>query len=80
MARQIALQIADMIKERGIAGAVNAEALHLALKKELKPYVVLAEKLGSLLVQLMNGQLKKVAVTCSELSCRSPSSSYLLRC
>lgn len=57
VARQIAVQVADMLKERGLAGAVNGEALQLALKKELKPFVLLAEKLGSLLAQLMNGQL-----------------------
>jgi D-3-phosphoglycerate dehydrogenase / 2-oxoglutarate reductase len=65
VARQIAIQVADMLKERGIAGAVNAEALQLSLKKELKPYVALAEKMGGLLAQLMSGQLKKVSVTCS---------------
>jgi len=65
VARQIAVQVADMLKERGLAGAVNGEALQLALKKELKPFVLLAEKLGSLLAQLMNGQLKKISVTCS---------------
>ena len=65
VARQIATQIGDMLKERGIAGAVNAEALHLSLKKELKPYVVLAEKLGSLVAQLMNGKMKKISITCS---------------
>jgi D-3-phosphoglycerate dehydrogenase / 2-oxoglutarate reductase len=65
VARQIAAQIADMLKERGIAGAVNAEALQLSLKKELKPYVVLAEKLGSVVAQLMIGKMKKISVTCS---------------
>ncbi|MBF8296514.1 MAG: SerA [Bacteroidetes bacterium] len=65
VARQIAVQVADMLKERGLAGAVNGEALQLALRKELKPFVLLAEKLGSLLAQLMNGQLKKISVTCS---------------
>ena len=65
VARQIAVQVADMLKERGIAGAVNGEALQLALKKELKPFVQLAEKLGSLLAQVMVGQLKKISVTCS---------------
>jgi len=65
VARQIAVQVADMLKERGVAGAVNGEALQLALKKELKPFVALAEKLGSLIAQLMNGQLKKISVTCS---------------
>jgi len=65
VARQIALQVADMLKERRISGAVNAEALQTALRKEIQPYVLLAEKLGSLLAQLITGQLKRVAVTCS---------------
>jgi D-3-phosphoglycerate dehydrogenase len=65
VARQIAVQVADMLEERGLAGAVNGEALQLALRKELRPFVLLAEKLGSLLAQLMNGQLKKISVTCS---------------
>ena len=65
VARQIAVQIADALKERGIAGAINGEVLQMALRKEVKPYVALAEKLGSLQAQLMNGQLKKITVTCN---------------
>jgi D-3-phosphoglycerate dehydrogenase len=65
VARQIAVQVADFLKERGVSGAVNAEALRTALEKGVKPYVLLAEKLGSLVAQLMNGQLKKVVITCS---------------
>ncbi|HTY39280.1 MAG TPA: phosphoglycerate dehydrogenase [Bacteroidota bacterium] len=65
VARQIAIQVVDMLKERGISGAVNGEALQLALRKELKPFVSLAEKLGSLLAQLMAGKLRKISVTCS---------------
>jgi phosphoglycerate dehydrogenase-like enzyme len=68
VARQIALQVVDFLKERGVSGAVNAEALQTALKSEVKPYVLLAEKLGSLVAQVMNGQLKKVVVTCSGAS------------
>ena len=65
VARQIAVQIADALKERGVSGAVNAEAIQLAMRKELKPFVVLAEKLGALQAQLMRGQLKRMIVTCS---------------
>ncbi len=65
VARQIALQVIDFLKERGVSGVVNAEPLRTALEEKVKPYVVLAEKLGSLVAQLMNGQLKKVVVTCS---------------
>ncbi|MCI0705912.1 MAG: phosphoglycerate dehydrogenase [Ignavibacteriae bacterium] len=65
VAIQIAQQIADYLKDRGVAGAVNADVIHMATKKEIKPYVQLGEKLGSLLAQMMNGQLKKLNVRCS---------------
>ncbi len=65
VATQIAQQVADFLKERGVAGAVNAEVIHLATRKEIKPYVHLAEKIGSLIAQLMQGQLKKLSVVCS---------------
>ncbi|MEX1275032.1 MAG: phosphoglycerate dehydrogenase [Bacteroidota bacterium] len=65
VAKQIGHQVADALKERGISGAVNAEAVQLAMRKELKPYVALAEKLGSLQAQVMTGQLKKISVACS---------------
>ena len=65
VARQIAIQVADLLKERGIAGAVNGDVIQLALKKEIKPFVLLAEKLGSLQAQLLEENLKRVTVTCS---------------
>jgi len=65
VAQQIGRQLADVLKDRGIVGAVNAEAIQLAMKKELKPYVLLAEKLGSLQAQLMQGALKTVTISCS---------------
>ncbi|MBI4428395.1 MAG: phosphoglycerate dehydrogenase [Ignavibacteriales bacterium] len=65
VARQIALQVADALKERGVSGAVNAEAIQVAMRKELQPFVALAEKLGALQAQLMRGQLRKVTIACS---------------
>jgi len=65
VARQIAVQVADFLRERGVSGAVNAETLRTSLEKEVKPFVLLAQKIGSLIAQLMNGRLKKVVVTCS---------------
>lgn len=62
VAIQIAEQIADALKERGIVGAVNAAALQAGVPGEIKPYLQLAEKLGSLLAQVMNGQLKELSV------------------
>ncbi len=65
VAVQIAQQLADLLKERGVAGAVNAEVIRLAMKRELKPFIGLAERLGALQAQLMSGQLKKLSVVCS---------------
>jgi D-3-phosphoglycerate dehydrogenase len=65
VARQIAHQVLDFLKDRGVVGAVNADVLQAAVKGDVRSYIVLAEKLGSLVAQLMNGQLKKVVVTCS---------------
>ena len=59
----IAEQIVDLLKGRGFAGVVNAVAIQQAMKEEIKPYVTLAEKLGSLVAQLMKGKLRSVTLT-----------------
>jgi D-3-phosphoglycerate dehydrogenase len=65
VAIQIAEQIADALKDRGIVGAVNAAALQAGVPNEIKPYLALAEKLGSLQAQVMKGQLKELSVDLS---------------
>jgi D-3-phosphoglycerate dehydrogenase len=65
VAVQIAQQVADLLHERGVAGAVNAEVIQLAMKKELRPFTELAERMGALQAQLMTGRLKKLSVVCS---------------
>ena len=37
VARQIALQVADLLHERGVSGAVNAEMIQMAMRQGLKP-------------------------------------------
>ncbi|MEX1140555.1 MAG: phosphoglycerate dehydrogenase [Bacteroidota bacterium] len=63
VARQIAIQISDMLKERGIVGAINADVVQMSLRQDIKPFVHLAEKLGSLAAQLAGGKLKRITVT-----------------
>jgi D-3-phosphoglycerate dehydrogenase len=63
VARQIAIQISDMLKERGILGAINGDIVQMSLRQDVKPFVRLAEKLGSLAVQLAGGKLKRIGVT-----------------
>lgn len=65
VAIQIAEQICDALKDRGIVGAVNAAALQAGVPQEIKPYLLLAEKLGSLQAQVMKGQLKELSVELS---------------
>ena len=62
VAIQIAEQIADALHDRGISGAVNAVALQSGIPEEIKPYLLLAEKLGSVQAQLMKGKLRELAI------------------
>jgi D-3-phosphoglycerate dehydrogenase len=63
VAIQIAHQVADSLKGRGTAGSVNADIISMALKPEIRPFLMIAEKLGRLLSQLKDGKLKSVTVS-----------------
>jgi D-3-phosphoglycerate dehydrogenase len=65
VAIQIAQEIADALHGRAFAGLVNGAAMHLTLKQELRPYVALAEKIGSFVAQTISGKLKRISVTVS---------------
>lgn len=65
VAIQIAHQVADVLMGRGISGSVNADIIQIAMQKEIQPYLGLAEKIGSLLVQMMEGKLKTITVALS---------------
>jgi len=65
VAVQIAHQVADALLERAFDGVVNASALQQGLQEQIKPFLRLAEKIGSLQAQLMKGKLRSIAVTCS---------------
>ena len=65
VAVMIARQVADALRDRSIVGAVNLPDPSIAGRKDLLPYLKLAEKLGSLLSQLMHGALKHLTVTTS---------------
>ncbi len=60
VAIQIAEQIVDLFKNDRISGAVNASSIEASSNKELSSYVRLAEDLGLLQAQMINGQLKQV--------------------
>lgn len=62
VAIQIAHQVIDLLQQRGIAGSVNADVIQLTQRKEIRPFLDLSERIGKLLVQLMEGTLKTLAV------------------
>jgi D-3-phosphoglycerate dehydrogenase / 2-oxoglutarate reductase len=65
VAIQIARQVADLLLGRGVSGSVNADSVSLGLKDELRPFLLLGEKLGRLVAQLKDGKLKSVTVSAS---------------
>ncbi len=62
VAIQIAHEIADALHGRSFTGVVNGAAMHLTLKEEVRPFVLLAEKMGNLVAQLATGKLKRLTV------------------
>jgi D-3-phosphoglycerate dehydrogenase / 2-oxoglutarate reductase len=62
VAVQIAHQLADALKGRGYVGLVNGAALQLTMNEEIRPFALLAEKLGSFAVQLASGKIKNLTV------------------
>lgn len=65
VALQIAHQVADALHGRGYSGLVNGAALQLSIKDEVKPFLTLAEKMGSLVAQLASGKIKHLTVVAS---------------
>lgn len=62
VAQQIAEQICDALNNKNIIGAVNAFALQNGIPEEIFYYTLLGEKLGSLMQQLAQGNIKDVTV------------------
>lgn len=64
VAIQIAHQVIDLLKDRGVVGSVNADVVQIAMKKEIRVYLVLSEKIGKLIAQLMEGTLHSITIEC----------------
>ena len=62
VALQVAEQIADYLVDGGITNALNVPSLSAEEAPKLKPYMGLAEKLGSLVGQLAHGSLPKISI------------------
>lgn len=52
VAEQIARQMADALEEKSFKGSLNGKSISLITNKEVQPYLKLAEKLGSVAIQL----------------------------
>jgi D-3-phosphoglycerate dehydrogenase / 2-oxoglutarate reductase len=65
VALAIAQQIADGLHGRSYEGVVNSNAMHLMLRPEVRPFVRLAEDLGSLAAQVTPGKLRRLTVAAS---------------
>jgi D-3-phosphoglycerate dehydrogenase len=62
VAIQVAEQMADYLMSGGVTNALNVPSLSAEEAPKLKPYMALAEKLGSLVGQLAHGALTGIAI------------------
>lgn len=62
VALQVAEQISDYLVNGGVTNALNLPSLSAEEAPKLKPYMGLAEKLGSLVGQLAHGNLDKISI------------------
>ncbi|MBO9714178.1 phosphoglycerate dehydrogenase [Sphingomonas sp.] len=62
VAIQVAEQMADFLVSGGVTNALNMPSLSAEEAPRLKPYMALAEKLGSLVGQLAHGALSEIAI------------------
>ncbi|WP_294334113.1 phosphoglycerate dehydrogenase [uncultured Sphingomonas sp.] len=62
VAIQVAEQLADYLVTGGVTNALNVPSLSAEEAPRLKPYMALAEKLGSLVGQLAHGELTSIAI------------------
>jgi len=62
VAIQIAHQLADALHGRSFTGVVNGSVMQYTLKQEIRPYLTLAERIGTLVAQLTAGKLKRITV------------------
>jgi len=62
VALQVAEQIADFLVHGGVTNALNMPSLSAEEAPKLKPYMALAEKLGSLVGQLTTGSIPRISI------------------
>jgi D-3-phosphoglycerate dehydrogenase / 2-oxoglutarate reductase len=62
VALQVAEQMADFLVNGGVTNALNVPSLSAEEAPKLRPYMALAERLGSLVGQLAHGSLTEIAI------------------
>ena len=62
VALQVAEQMADFLVSGGVTNALNMPSLSAEEAPKLRPYMALAEQLGSLVGQLAHGDLPKISI------------------
>ncbi|WP_338445321.1 phosphoglycerate dehydrogenase [Pelagerythrobacter marensis] len=62
VALQVAEQMADYLVNGGVTNALNMPSLSAEEAPKLRPYMALAEKLGSLVGQLAHGNLVRISI------------------
>jgi D-3-phosphoglycerate dehydrogenase / 2-oxoglutarate reductase len=62
VALQVAEQMADYLVSGGVTNALNVPSLSAEEAPKLRPYMALAENLGSLVGQLAHGNLDKISI------------------
>ncbi len=62
VAIQVAEQLSDYLMKGGVTNALNMPSLSAEEAPKLKPYMALAEKLGSLVGQLAHGSIKGLSI------------------
>ncbi|MBN1919050.1 MAG: phosphoglycerate dehydrogenase [Verrucomicrobia bacterium] len=59
-----AVEVADYLLDGRIANAVNAPMVDEQVLERLRPFVVLAEKLGAIVAQMVKGTIEAIEVEC----------------
>lgn len=62
VALEVAQQVVDALLDRGIRNAINIPYIELKAWKVLRPYMVLAEKMGMMQAQLAQGPISEVVL------------------
>jgi len=62
VAIEVANTVRDALLNRGVRNAVNVPCVDAEMYKVIEPYLKLAEKIGSIQAQLVDGHIKKVKI------------------